>query len=299
MRVRSLLHELPVFVAVASAGGFTEAARALDMTPAGVSRAIARLEDEVGVALFARTTRRVTLTEEGERFLPHAREALRQVDVGRDALAFSRAVAAGALRVSLSFVLGRFLLARLDTLLARHPGLSIHLHYTDRLSRLVDERVDVALRIGDVRDPSLVARPLTTTRWCTVASPAYLARHGHPASPDALATHETVKYRNARGAPVEWVFAKGEGSEVVPTPTRLDVDQGEALVDAAIAGVGIAQVFTFMAAPHLASGALVELFPERRAPGPPLTMLCLPGRQRLPRVRAFTAALADSVRDWS
>jgi LysR family transcriptional regulator, regulator for bpeEF and oprC len=291
--VRQLLPDLPVFVAVAESGGFSAAAHELGLTPAAVSKAVRRLETSLRVDLFVRTTRKVALTPEGETFLARCKEAFAQLRAGTDALALAHELAEGRLRISLSFVLGRLLSARLPELLDRYPRLRVQLYFTDKLTRLVDEKVDVVLRLGPLEDSSLVAQPLLQTRWCTAASPAYLARHGTPQHPSELVAHRCLRFRGPRGNISEWTYLEGNETRRFPVPNHVDMDHGEYLVDAAVAGAGICHAFSYMVEAPIRSGRLVELFADRAAPGPKLHALTLAGRQRLPHIRAFTAFCRD------
>ncbi|HWN70410.1 MAG TPA: LysR family transcriptional regulator [Haliangium sp.] len=283
------------FVHTARDRSFRRAAERLGVTPAAVSKAIQRLEEELGVQLFHRTTRRVSLSPEGELFLARCQEAMAQVHAGREAIAMARRDPAGELTVSLPFILGRVLVARLPRFLGRYPALRLHLRLSDRLSRLIEEGVDVAIRMGDLDDSALVARRLMHTRWATVASPAYLAQHGTPARTRDLAGHNCIKFRSPRGTEVEWSFAENRGAERVKTAGNLDLDQGELLIEAAASGLGICQALHFMVEGHVQAGKLVEILREHAAPGPTIHAVCLPGQRSSPRVRAFIDFLVDEL----
>lgn len=285
------------FVHAARARSFRVAAEQLGVTSAAISKAVKRLEAELGVRLLHRTTRKVSLSDEGARFLARCEDAMAQVLAGRDEAATAHTVARGELVVSASYVLGPTLVARLPRLLSRYPGLRLDLRLTDRRVRLVDERIDVALRVGPMPDSTLVARKLLEPRLVTVASPGYLARHGTPATPAALAEHACLRFRSPRGKGVGWVFldAPGGTPQAVEVPARVDVDQGTLLVDAALAGAGIAQVFDFMVDQALREGRLVEVLRDVRAPGPAIHGVVLPGQQGTPKVRAFLEFAAQAL----
>lgn len=278
------------FVAVAETLSFRGGAARLGLSPAAVSKAVARLEQGLGVRLLARNTRSVALTPEGRVFLGHCRQALDALQAGRDAVSAARELAEGTLRVSASPVLARPLIDALSRLRSRHPRIEVELCLTDRLARLVEDEVDVAVRLGALDDSALVARRLRSPRWATVASPPYLARQGRPRSPDALPGHACLGFLHPTGGVVPWLF---EGAEPVAPPCALRLDSGEHLVTAAVAGLGIAQVFDFMVAEHVAAGRLVEVLAERAAPGPPLHAIWRAGRQRVPRVRALLDVLVE------
>jgi LysR family transcriptional regulator, regulator for bpeEF and oprC len=284
------------FTAVAEARSFKLAAERLGVSSAAVSKAVARLEDELGVRLLDRTTRRVEPTAEGALYLEHCRGAIEQLRLGRERLEQTRSVAAGVLTVALPFILGRHLIARLSRFTARHPQLRVGLRFSDRISRLVDEQIDVAIRIGPLADSSAIARKLGDTRWVTVASPSYLARRGTPQRPEELVEHDCVVFHSPRGVDVGWQFLASPRSKQTREwrgPARVNLDQGELLVDAALAGLGIVQVFSYMVSDELERGELVELLGDHACVGPPIHALCKPGQQGVAKVRALLDFLIE------
>lgn len=292
--MNDLFTGVPAFVVAAEAGSFTAAAERLGLSPAAVSKAVRRLEEALGVRLFDRTTRRVRLSDEGARFHARCRAAVDAVQAGRDAIALARDDPRGEVTISLSPALAPPVVARLDALLARHPGLAIHLRVSDRLARLVDEGVDVAVRTGALQDSALVARPLGRTRWVTAAAPAWLARRGTPKTPGDLAEHACITFVAPDGQPVEWRFRGAHGPFTWRPPARLDIDAGPLVVAAAEAGLGVCQAFDLMVAPAVRAGRLVVVLADQQCDGPPISALCLPGRQRLPRIRAVLDFLAET-----
>ncbi len=275
------------FVAVAEARSFRQGARRLGLSAAAVSKAVARLEEALGVRLLERSTRSVALTREGELFLGRCRQALDALQAGADEVAAAGEAPVGTVRLSASPVLARPLVQALPRLRARHPRVEVELSLTDRLARLVEEEVDVALRLGPLSDSAQVARRLRSPRWVTVASPALLARQGPPRRPAELVGLPCLGFVSPAGGVVGWSFA-GQAALDLSFPLRLDL--GEHLVTAAVAGLGYAQVFDFMVTEDLAAGRLVEVLADYAAPGPTLHALWRPGRQQLPRVRV--------VLDW-
>lgn len=315
--MRDLFVGIVPFVYAAQERSFRRAAERLGITPAAVSKAIHRLEDELGVQLLNRTTRRVEPSPEGELFLARCQEAMAQVRAGREHLSMAQRDPAGELWVSLPFILGRVMVGRLSRFLGRYPALKVHLHLTDRYSRLVDESIDVAIRVGETDDSTLVARNLMQTRWVTVAAPAYLARHGTPRRPRDLEHHNCVKFRSPRGMEVEWTFAAHGAPDAAPddspdasidgaaqasaqiprvkTAGNLDLDQGELLLEAAAAGLGVCQALDFMAEDAIRAGRLVEVLRDFAAEGPRIYALCLPGQRSSPRIRAFLDFLVHEL----
>jgi DNA-binding transcriptional LysR family regulator len=281
------------FVAVAETLAFRAAAERLGVTPAAVSRSVQRLEDRLGVRLFERTTRRVRLTREGERFAARCREAVAQLRLGEEEAQAVRGAVHGTLTVSASPILARLVTSRLARFALRHPAVTTELRFTDRVVRFDEEEgLDVALRVGGVHDESLAAKVLLRPRWTTVASPAYLARHGRPRTVGDLAGHACVAFvtfptRRVRA----WTFA----GEAFTPRGPIATDLGEALVDAALGGVGVAQVLDFMVTDHLRDGRLVELLADRAAPGPDVLAVHRAGRS-LPRIRAFVDFLVEDLR---
>lgn len=279
------------FVHTAEKRSFRAAASQLGVTPAAVSKSVAALEAELGVRLLNRTSRHVALTAEGELYLRHCREALDRLQAGRDLVTRSAQVAKGRLKVSMSFVLGRPVVASLHRLLGRYPGIEVHLAFSDVPVNLVEDEVDVALRIGERDDSTLVGRRLRTPRWVTVASPNYLARAGEPREVAELAAHTCLQFTRPTGQVAGWAFAGHAAPWVADRPVRLD--HGDLLVDAAASGLGVAQVFDFMVRDHVRRGDIVEVLPQLSVDGPPIHALCSPGRQRVPKIHAFFEFAAE------
>jgi LysR family transcriptional regulator for bpeEF and oprC len=286
------------FLHTAEERSFRKAAAHLGVTTAAISKAVARLEAELGVTLLHRTSRHVSLTPEGAAFLEHCREAVARMQSGRELVAQAQKVAEGELKVSLPLILGRAVVPELGRLASRHPRLSFNLSLTDRFTRLVEEGVDVAVRIGELEDSSLVSRTLRVPQWVTVASPAYLGRHGLPRHYKELERHACLKFVTPSGTTREWSFRDRRGARplTVRTPDAFRIDHGELMVETAVAGLGICQAFDFMVAEHLRSGRLVEVLAPYATQGPPIRALCLPRRHATPRVRVFLDFLHQVLR---
>ncbi len=280
------------FVHVAEARSFRRAAERLGVTTAAVSKAVAKLEGELGVALLARTSRSVSLTPEGAAYLVRSREALDAIRDAREQVARTRGVAQGPLRVSVSMIIAPVVVRQLARFTQRNPHVTLHLSVSDRVAKLGEEEVDVALRTGELEDSTLVARKLHAPRWVTVASPAYLARRGTPTRPEELAGHDTLLFVTPRGKPRTFAFKSG----ALETTGPLFVDQGEMLVQAALAGVGVAQVLDFMVDDALREGRLIEVLREHATAGPTIHAVCASRRKNVPRVRAFLEFAAELFR---
>ena len=289
------LSGIVAFVRTAQLASFTAAGRALGLSASAVAKSVARLEDSLGARLLHRTTRSVTLTDEGARFLEHAQRALASLEVAANLVSTSRDVLRGTLRVDLPIVLGRERIVPLvTTWMASQPYLAVEIRLSDRFTPLVEEAVDVAVRIGTIADSRLVARRLGEHRLVLVAAPSYLAQRGKPHKPADLAAHDGVAFRMpTTGRPRPWQLRQaGRAIELRPRG-RLVIDEGEALVRAAEAGAGIVQVPDYMAAAGIARGSLVALLPAC-APAPnPVAAVYAPARPVAPKVRAFVDLLVQ------
>lgn len=285
------------FVATAEAGSVRGGARLLGVTPSAVSKAIARLEGELGLRLLDRTARRVRLTDEGQDIARLYREATARALAARDLAIEAHRRPQGTLRVSAPVALGQLVLVpALPRLTGRYPDLKIELNLTDRRVSFAEDRVEVALRIGDRGPPGAArARRVATTRWITAASPAYLARRGTPHTPRELAGHDCLRFVSPSGRPFEWTFLdpRSGRARTARVDGRLSADDGNALVAAAVAGLGVIQAIDFMVESELAGGALLEVLADHAAPGPPVYLLTAPGHGRSPRVRAFADLAAE------
>jgi LysR family transcriptional regulator, regulator for bpeEF and oprC len=278
------------FVAVAEARSFRAAAARLGVSAAAVSKAVQQLEKRVGLPLFVRGARTVALTREGEQFFARCREAVVAVDGARESLEPARSLPAGELVISAPFVASTLVAPGLALLRARYPQLAFRLIVTDRRSKLGEEAVDVAVRIGPIAESSVVARRVRRTKLVTVAAPAYLGRRGVPRRASDLARHDCLVLVAPHGRPRPWVFASGHRS----VPAALLVDHGPTLVDAALTGLGVTQLFDFMAEPMTREGRLVTVLDDDVGAGPDVHVLCAPGRRAAARVRAAFQAFADA-----
>jgi DNA-binding transcriptional LysR family regulator len=273
-------------IGIAESKSFTVAARVLRISPAAASRAIAALEEELRVPLFRRTTRAVALTQEGAAYLEHARSALAELDIAALELSGADAMPHGQMIISAPVVFGRMhILPVVNVLLAAHRGLNAQLMLTDRVVRLVDEGIDVAVRIADLADSALHAVKLGEVRRVVVASPDYLARRGMPIKLVDLYDHCLVAFDNF-SINDEWRFGVAEKAVVKLAP-RLRVNSVDATIDALLAGIGIGRLLSYQVAEHIATGQLIELLGEH-APYPvPIHLVFQANRQRSPNVRAF------------
>ena len=283
------LDMLRTFVAVADQVSFAEAARRLRISPTAASRAIAALEQSLGTALLRRTTRSVRLTDEGAVYLERCRAALADLDDAALALRGAGATPGGTLVITAPVTFGRLHILPIATaLLRKHPALTIELTLIDRVVRLVDEGIDVAVRIGDLSDSSLHALKVAEVRRVVVASPAYLAAHGTPASITALHDHALIAFTELdRGH--EWRFGP-TGKLAIRIEPRLAANTADAAIAAAIEGVGIARVLSYQAMDAIGSGSLVTLLDGFAPPAVPVHLVYQASRRASVNVRAFIDA---------
>lgn len=290
--------EMEVFVRVVELGGFSAAARDFRMTPSAVSKLVARLERRLGVRLVNRSTRKLQLTPEGAAFHDRGVRILGDMDSAEREVA-SGATPRGRLRVNCNVALGQhYLLRIIPEFLARHPEVTVDVALTDIVVDLLEERADVAIRVGPSRESRLLARKLGETRNMVVASPAYLERHGEPKTPEDLARHNRLGFcftRLIEG----WPFRDGAGgvTNVAPIGNAL-VSDGEAMRQLALAGLGLARLGVFHTRPDVEAGRLVPVL-EDYNPGDtdPIHAIFVGQGGHLPaRVRAFLDFLAEKIR---
>jgi DNA-binding transcriptional LysR family regulator len=287
----SELDDIRAFVEVAEAGGFARAAKRLGLSKSIVSRRVTRLEEALGARLLSRTTRGISPTEAGAEFKARGERILAELDAAREAVAHGGEAAVGWLRISAPVSFVEHLGPVLAELAARHPKLSVDAAYADRYVDLVAERYDAAVRIGSLEDSSLIARRLAPIRKGLVASPEYLERRGRPQTPTDLNGHDALIYTGAREVE-SWRFRVGKRWVAVTPETRFRADNGEALLQAASAGLGIASAPTFMMAPWLESGRLEPVLREYPMPEGGLYLVRPPGP--VPgKVRALTDILVE------
>ena len=269
---------IPVFVAVVECGSFSKAGDKVGTSKSAVSKRITQLERNLGVRLFHRTTRRLTLTEAGEHYYDYARKAYALAREGEDVVTQMQGEPRGVLRVSVPMTFGRLHLAPLmPDFLKQHPGVQLELSMDDRMVDLVEGGFDLAIRIGHLPDSRLIARRIAPCLSAVCASPAYLAEHGVPRTPADLRQHNCLFYSYFRGG-AEWRFEGPAGTVRVEPRGNYRVNNSEAIREALLAGVGICQMPTFIVGPDLAAGRLVPVlrdfplprhaihavFPERR-----------------------------------
>ncbi|MBD1585564.1 LysR family transcriptional regulator [Pseudomonas typographi] len=286
---------IAVFMQVVQAGSFTLAAERLDMSKSGVAKSIARLEATLGVRLFQRTTRRLSLTEQGRQFGDGCLRALAELEGAQALVTTQRQELAGRLRVDLPVVFGRrWVLPALLEIAAKHPALELDVSLTDRRVDLVEDGIDLVIRIGPLQDSAtLVAKSLGVQQAVLVAHPDYLARHGQPQTPDDLHRHACITFGSG-GQARPWHFLDRHGrSQPLAVRGRLGLNHSEAILDAALAGHGIALLSDWLLAEHLAAARLTRVLPEARTQGFPIHAVWQKNLHVLAKVRRVVDELAE------
>lgn len=280
---------LKAFVAIADHRSFAEAARSLRISPTAASRAIAELERSLGVALLRRTTRSVGLTPEGAAYLQRCRGVLDELDDAARSLRGENGEPRGSLIVTAPVVFGRMhILPIVTRLLRAHRDLDVRLMLTDRVIRLAEEGIDVALRIAELSDSALHAVQVADVRRVLVASPAYLAERGTPADLAQLRDHDLVAF-DGFAPNGEWRFTHSGGPAIRVEP-RLLTNSVEAAIDAAIDGLGIARALCYQVEAHVRAGRLRYVLPKFEPPAVPASLLFQASRRNSPNVRALIEA---------
>ena len=278
---------IAVFIAVADHGSFAAAARRLGRSPASVTRAVADLESRLGVRLLTRTTRAVSTTEAGQRFLGGAKRVLADLDEIERAAAGQGTAPRGELRLTAPILFGRLhVLPIVTEFLDRFPEVQAALALVDRPVDLVEEGLDVAVRIGALGESSAVATRVGALRRIVVASPDYLARRGTPQRPADLTDHDVVAFSGIAGVE-HWVFREAARDVNVAIRPRLVVSTAEAAIDAARAGFGLTRVLSYQAAEDVARGSLLRVLPGYEGDEVPIHLVYPGGRHPPPKLRAF------------
>jgi DNA-binding transcriptional LysR family regulator len=288
---------MQAFVAVADLQGFAPAARKLGLSPSAVTRLIAALEDRLGARLLQRTTRQVTLTDAGARYLDRARRILADVEEAEAAAEGERTRPSGRLVVSAPVGFGRLHVSPvMSAYLKRHGEVAVELRLEDRVINLVEDGVDLAVRIAHLPDSSLVARQVGDMPRIVVASPDYLARRGEPKTPAAIAAHETIQF-GATAAPPDWRFVE-DGREVrVASTPRFTTNSSDAAIQYAEAGGGLTRVMFYQAAAALKADRLKIVLAKFEEPPLPIHLVYPTSRLLSAKVRAFVD-LVTEIADW-
>ena len=287
------LHAMELFVRVVETGSFSAAARDLRMGQPAASKTIAALEARLGVRLLVRSSRQLRPTEAGEAFYERARRALAEADEAEQAASGLGAGLSGRLRVCAPVTFGRLHVApKLGEFLDAHPALRLELVMDDRRIDLLEENIDVALRLGALADSSLTARKLATSERLVVASPAYLARKGEPKTPSDLVAHDSIVYSH-QAVGDQWRLRRGSSEISVRPPSRVSFTAAEGFREAILAGLGVANVPRWMMSGELETGAVRALLTDWTLPGVDLWAIYPSGRLPTAKARAFVAWVED------
>jgi DNA-binding transcriptional LysR family regulator len=283
-----------IFVAVAKLGSFVAAARQLALSPSVVTRSIAQLEDQLGLALITRTTRSLHLTDRAEMYLASCQQILADIDGAERAVRGESAAPRGRLKVAAPILFGRLhVLPIVNRLLREHRALSVQLSLSDRNVNLIDEGVDIAVRIGELADSSLIATRLGAVSRVLVASSAYLKKRGAPSSPAELAKHDIIAFEGL-GATNEWPF--NPGAKLLRVEPRLSVNSAAAAVAAAEAGVGITRALSYQVREGVLAGRLVPILQKFAPAASPVSALYPARRVASANVAVFLKAAREYVK---
>lgn len=287
--------EMTVFVAAVDAGNFSAAARILGITPSAVSKQISRLEARLGARLLNRSTRRISLTDVGREFYERSQAILSDIDAAERAVGDASDRPRGRLRVTASISFGqRQIVPLVPEFVARFPDVRVDVLFSDRLLDMVDEGVDVAVRVSAPADSALIARRLVPDRRVVCASPEYLRAHGVPSEPADLAAHNALIYATVYSD--TWSFDGPTGPRAVKVASNFAANSGEAIRDLALGGLGIARLATFLVGPDLKAGRLVQLLEDWQDPQENIIHAVYPSRRLVPpSTRAFVDFLAEKM----
>lgn len=290
------LTEMQIYVAVAECEGFAAAARRLGISPPVVTRAVADLEARLGVRLLNRTTRYVRATDAGQRYLDDARRVIAAADEADEAAIGVNSEPRGHLTVTAPVLFGRiYVMPAIVDYLQRYPAAEVSALFVDRVVNLLEEGVDVALRIGELGDSSFNALRVGRVRRVLCASPDYLARQGLPENPDALTGHSII-VATSLGANVEWRFMQDKTPWVVRIKPRLSVSSNDSAIEAAVRGLGIARLMSYQVAPEIDSGKLKILLSEYETAPVPIHIVHREGRYTSTKIRSFIELMAEQLR---
>lgn len=299
MRRTDHLGGITAFVTTAQHGSFTAAAEKLGLTKSAIGKSVGRLEGRLGLKLFQRSTRRLSLTPDGERFLASCQNAIDILEQAEAELTSHICQPSGRLRVDLPAAFGRQrILPILLDITRRYPELALTVTFTERFVDLIDEGIDLVIRIGELADSSgLVARRLTTQKLVICASPEYLLYQGEPVTPDELSQHQcVVGFR--RNQPISWLLKDTDGqvSRFTPPPTH-EFSDGDAMLSATLAGGGLSQLPLWLVGKYLQSGELKEVLPGHSGGEMLISALWPKNRQVLPKIRYVVDTLVKAAQD--
>jgi len=286
--------EMAVFVRVVDDASFSSAARALKLTPSAISKLIVRLEDRLGARLLNRTTRRLSLTGEGRAYYERCRPILADIEDAERAVLDLNSAPKGLLKINASTAFAQYHVEPLiPGFLGQYPDLKIQLTMSDSLVNLVEEEVDVVIRIAKLPDSTLIARKLAPAKRLVAAAPSYIAKHGMPKSPDELSQHNCLTLSFETGLN-QWEFEGGDGPKRYRVKGNFESNNATALHDAALSGLGLIRAANFIIGPDIQAGRLIPVLSEFETQGESNIYAIYPQNRHLsPKVRAFVDLLCD------
>lgn len=289
------LKAMATFVRIAEAGSLTAAARSLDSSLPAVVRSLAALEAALGVRLINRTTRRIALTGAGRDYLASCRQLLTSLEEAEASLTQAAGEPAGRLVITAPVLFGQLYVApSITRFVQRHPQVACSVRLLDRVVDLIEEGFDVGIRIGDLEDSSLVARPLGSIRRVIVASPDYLEKHGVPVHPRELLMANCVRF--VGGTALRWTFHEGRRSFTLPVTGNLEFNHAAPAADACVAGLGFGMFISYQVAAHLAAGRLIAVLEDFEPPPRPVNVIYPQARLLPARTRAFVDWILRDLR---
>jgi LysR family transcriptional regulator, regulator for bpeEF and oprC len=294
------LQTMRTFARVAELGSFARAALTLDLSRAVASSHISQLEKHLGTRLLHRTTRKVTLSPQGAVYFEHCKRILAEIDAADDQLRLARNRPQGKLRIDVPVPFGKhLLLPALPLFTQRYPDIALEVRFNDRFVDIAGEGVDVAVRVGKVTAPDLIAKRIAVSRRLVCASPKYLARTGIPRTPEDLRKHRLIGHlMNDAARASDWYFRKDDDTRALRLPLALSFNTSEALITCALDGEGLIQPLDLLAAGYLAEGRLVEVLREYSCEGPPMSVVYPRATQHLAKVRVFAEFAAELMRNY-
>jgi LysR family transcriptional regulator for bpeEF and oprC len=270
------------------------------MSRARASSYVAQLEKHLGTRLLHRTTRKVSVSPQGAVYLEHCQRILAEIDAADDQLRLARNRPQGKLRVDVPIAFGKYLLLpAIPAFTQRYPDISLEVRFNDRYVDIAAEHVDVAVRVGKVTSPDIIAKRISASRLLTCASPKYLAQHGFPRTPEDLRKHRLLGHlRGDASRPADWQFKHGDGTRSLRLPMALSFNTVDALTSSALDAQGLVQQLDLLVSSYLVEGRLVEVLREHSCEGPPLSVIYPKATQHLAKVRVFADFAGDLMRNY-
>ncbi|BAZ11585.1 transcriptional regulator LysR family protein [Calothrix sp. NIES-4071] len=291
-------NDINIFVRSAQTRSFSVAAQQLGMSPSAVSKAVMRLEESLGIRLMNRTTRKITLTDDGAAFYERCRQILGELEEAELELKRAQSTPTGTLRIDLTTELGQLhIIPALPQFIKRYPDLKLNISLSNRMADVIEEGIDAVVRIGVGRDSSLIMYGLGTARLIVCAAPNYLKRHGIPQTLEELQHHNCISFVSPwTGRVFDWQF-QDDGQQIsIPVEGNLCLNNGKSLLDVALAGVGLVQVYNYIAGEAIATGKLKPVLENYAVPGSPISVIYPQKRYLSAKIRAFIDFMSELMK---